>query len=278
MPKATASDGVKLHWEERGSGPTVLLTPYWAMHPSVFDPIEAVLERQFRVVRFDERGTGQSDRVGPYDMETGVTDLETICEAVGGAAAAVCLIDAANRAVRLADARPDLIDAVICIGSAPFGVGALRESDSLLASEAVIGAYLQQLEADYRGAVRAALSGANTQLDDEQVKERVQIQMDYIDGEAASARAQAWARDSGAADPANRIGDRMHICLSEALGGAGSWFPSAAELEVVANELFPNAGRSFLPDGIVSAPEESAAVVAEVVARRQAQISTGSGL
>jgi len=278
MPKATASDGVKLHWEERGSGPTVLLTPYWAMHPSVFDPIEAVLERQFRVVRFDERGTGQSDRVGPYDIGTGVTDLETVCDAVGGVAAALCLVDAANRAVRLADARPDLMDAVICIGSAPFGVGALRESDSLLASEAVIGAYLQQLEADYRGAVRAALSGANTQLDDEQVKERVQIQMDYIDGEAASARAQAWARDSGAGDPANRIGDRMHICLSEALGGAGSWFPSAAELETVANELFPNAGRSFLPDGIVSAPEESAAVVAEVVARRQAQISAGSGL
>ena len=277
MPHATASDGVRLYWEERGSGPTVLLTPYWAMHPSVFDSIEAVLEGEFRVVRFDERGTGQSDRVGPYDMGTGVSDLETVCEAVGGVAAAVCLVDAANRAVRVADTRPELVDVVICIGSAPFGVGALRNSDSLLASEAVVGAYLQQLEADYRGAVRAALSGANTQLDEEQVKERVQIQMEYIDAEAASMRARAWAGDSEAVEPANRIGDRMHICLSETLGGSGTWFPSAAELVAVANELFPDAGQSFVPDGIVSAPEESAAVVAEVIARRQAEISAGAG-
>ena len=277
MPEVTAPDGVKLHWEERGSGPTVLLTPYWAMHPSVFDPIEAVLERDFRVIRFDERGTGRSDRVGPYDMETGVSDLEAVCEAIGGVAAALCLVDAANRAVRVADARPDLLDAVICVGSAPFGVGALRNSDSLLASEAVIGAYLQQLEADYRGAVRAALAGANTHLNEEEVRERVQIQMEYIEAEAASARARVWATDSDAVEPADRLGDRMHICLSDTLGGTGSWFPSAPELEAVANELFPNAGQSFLKDGIVSAAEESAGVVGEVIERRQSQISAGSG-
>jgi pimeloyl-ACP methyl ester carboxylesterase len=123
------------------------------MHPSVFDPIEGALEPDFRVVRFDERGTGQSDRTGPYDMEAGVSDLEDICETLGGVAVALCLVDAANRAVRVAEARPDLLDSVVCVGSAPFGVGALKNSDSLLASEAVIGAYLQQLDADYRGAV-----------------------------------------------------------------------------------------------------------------------------
>ncbi|MEJ7875639.1 MAG: alpha/beta hydrolase, partial [Solirubrobacterales bacterium] len=62
MPEVTAQDGVKLHWEERGSGPAVLLTPYWSMHPSIFDPIEAILQTDFRVVRFDDRGTGASDR------------------------------------------------------------------------------------------------------------------------------------------------------------------------------------------------------------------------
>ena len=94
--------------------------------------------------------------------------------------------------------------------------------------------------------MRAALSGANTQLDEEQVKERVQIQMEYIDAEAASVRARAWAGDSEAVEPAKRIGDRMHICLSEALGGDHTWFPSAA-------------------------------VVAEVIARRQAEVSARSG-
>src|SRR3989337_75204 len=99
MPEVTAPDGVKLHWEERGSGPTVLLTPYWAMHPSVFDPLEAALLDGFRTVRFDERGTGASDRRGPYDMETGVSDLELVCEAAGPVQVALCLVDAANRAV-----------------------------------------------------------------------------------------------------------------------------------------------------------------------------------
>ncbi|HYH61637.1 MAG TPA: hypothetical protein VD766_07195, partial [Solirubrobacterales bacterium] len=83
MPEATAPDGVKLHWEEQGTGPAVLLNPYWAMHPTIFDPIEAVLAEDFRVVRFDERGTGRSERVGPYDMATGVSDLRAVCEAAG---------------------------------------------------------------------------------------------------------------------------------------------------------------------------------------------------
>ena len=46
MPEVKARDGVSLHWEERGSGPAVLLTPYWAMHPSIFDPIEADLSKR----------------------------------------------------------------------------------------------------------------------------------------------------------------------------------------------------------------------------------------
>ncbi len=278
MPEVSGRDGVRLHWEERGSGPTVLLTPYWSMHPSVFDPIEAELEGSFRLVRFDERGTGESERVGPYDMDTSVADLEAVCEAAGGVALALCLIDAANRAVRVADARPDLLDAVVCIGSAPFGVGALRESDSLLSSEAVVGAYLQQLEADYRGAIRAALEGANTQLDEEQVKERVQIQMDYIDAEAASQRARVWAADAGATEPAQRLGDRLHICLSHTLGGDGSWFPSGAELEVVVDEMFPAAGKSWLSDGIVSAAAECAAVVGAVIGARTARTAPSTGL
>ncbi len=60
------------------------------------------MAEDFRVVRFDERGTGQSDRVGPYDMETGVSDLDAICEAAGPVEAAICLVDSANRAVRVA--------------------------------------------------------------------------------------------------------------------------------------------------------------------------------
>ena len=209
MPEVKASDGVALHWEERGSGPTVLLSPYWAMHPSVFDPIEAVLESEFRVLRYDERGTGQSDRVGPYDMETGVSDLRAVCEAAGPVEVALCLIDSANRAVRVAGSEPELLGSVFSVGAAPFGVGVLRDSDSLLSSETVVRTYLQQLEADYRGAIRAALAGANSTLSEDEVKDRVQAQMDYVEAEAAAVRARVWAIDAGGEEPGRAIGSRL---------------------------------------------------------------------
>lgn len=266
MPELTAPDGVKLHWEERGSGPAILMTPYWSMAPSIFDPLEAVLESEFRVVRFDERGTGKSARTGPYDMATGVTDLQAVCEAAGPVEVAVCLVDASNRAVRVADTRPDLLGSVVCVGSAPFGVGALRGSESLISSEAVVGAFLQQLEADYRGAIRAVLAGANTHLSDDEIRERVQIQMDYIDAEAASTRAQEWAADADAAESGRRLGDRLHVCMSETMGGPGSWFPEPAEMEPVVRDVFPEAELTWLSDGIVSAAEEAATVIRQMAA------------
>lgn len=257
MPKVTAPDGVELHWEERGSGPAVVLTPYWSMHPSIFDPIEAVLvEHGYRVVRFDERGTGESDRVGPYDLATSVGDLEALCEEAGPFEAALCLVDAANRAVRVSSARPELIASVFCVGSAPFGVGALKNSDSLLSSETVVRTYLQQLESDYRGAVRAALAGANTKLTDDQVRERVQSQMAYIEAESAAVRAREWATDTGAQEPGKAIGSRLSVCLSSSMGGPGAWFPTMQEMEPVIREVFPEAQLFWTDDGIVSTPRE----------------------
>jgi pimeloyl-ACP methyl ester carboxylesterase len=266
MPYVTASDGVNLHWEERGSGPTVLLVPYWSMLPSIFDPIEAELSRDCRVIRYDERGTGKSERSGPYDMASGVSDLEAICEGVGPVDVAICLVDAANRAVRIADSRPELLRSVVCMGSAPFGPGALRGSDSLISSEAVVGAYLQQLEADPRSAVRAALAGANTNLSEDGLRDRVALQMDYIEPEATATRAREWATDEGGAEPGRRLGDRLHVLISHALGGPGNWFPAANEMEPIVRTSFPDAGVTWVSDGIVSAPDEAAAAVRDVLA------------
>ena len=230
-------------------------------------PLEFPFVSQWHgVVRFDDRGTGESERRGPYDLATGVRDLEAVCHAAGPFAVAICLVDASNRAVRIADSRPDLIHTVVCMGSAPFGVGALRGSDSLLSSEAVVGAFLQQLEADYRGAVRAALAGANTQLTDDEVRDRVQAQMEYIDAAAAISRARDWAGDAGASGPGQRIGDRLHVCISDTLGGVGSWFPSAEEMEPIVRDTFPDADITWVNDGIVTAPGEAADVIRRVVA------------
>ena len=84
MPRAQASDGAELHWEERG--------------------------------------TGASERVGPYDLETATKDLEAVADAVGGAPMIVVgIMDGVNKAVRVAARRPDLISHVLASGGAPLG-------------------------------------------------------------------------------------------------------------------------------------------------------------
>ena len=264
MPVLTARDGVRIHWDERGSGPSVLLAPYWSMHPSVFAPLEAVLEPDFRIIRYDERGTGESERTGPFDLATSVSDLEAVCEEIGPVEVVLCLVNASNSAVRVADAYPGDLRSVVCMGSAPFGVGTLSDSDSLISSDAVVSAFLQQLDADPRGAIRSALAGANTGLSEDELRARVQAQMDYMDPEASAIRAREWAADSGAVEPGQRLGDRLHVCLSNALGGPGNWFPAAAEMEVVVRENFPDAGVHWTSDGIVSAPGEAAAIIRRV--------------
>lgn len=261
MGDVQARDGVRLHWEERGSGPSVLLSPYWNMHPTIFDRIEEALLPDFRVVRYDERGTGKSERVGPYTMDAGTDDLRAVCEQIGPFEAALCLVDSTNRAVRIADSDPELMGMVFSVGSAPFGVGALKDSESLLSSETVIRTFLQQLQADYRGALRAAISGADDNQSEEDVRDRVQMQLEYCDAEAAAVRAREWAGDSGGQEPGRRIGNRLSVCLSKSQGGRGSWFPAAEETGPLIQELFPEAQLHWAEDGIVSAPDEVAGLL-----------------
>lgn len=269
MPVADASDGVKLNWSERGAGPAVLLVPYWSMHPSVFEPLVRELESDFRVVQFDERGSGMSTRVGPYDLETDASDLETVCEAAGPVAVALCLTDASNRAARVAARRPDLIESLVCVGSAPLSFTTLEGSEALISSRAVLDAFMQQIENDFRGAIRAALSGANFGLTEEEVRVRVQLQVDYTSGEAAAKRARAWAADTAGGDAARALGERLHVIMSEAMGGGGGWFPSADEMTPLIEKSFPESGLSWASNGIVSAPAEIAAVIARVAARER---------
>src|SRR2546429_3666297 len=57
-------DGVRVHYEVFGSGePTVLLLPTWSIvHSRVWKMQVPYLARHYRVVTFDGRGNGRSDR------------------------------------------------------------------------------------------------------------------------------------------------------------------------------------------------------------------------
>src|SRR5437870_5804620 len=60
-------DGVRLYWEERGEGPSVLVMHGYIQHPEVLGRVMDELATDHRIVRFDIRGAGQSTRTGPYD-------------------------------------------------------------------------------------------------------------------------------------------------------------------------------------------------------------------
>ncbi|TMK74059.1 MAG: alpha/beta hydrolase [Actinobacteria bacterium] len=193
---------------ERGQGPLVVLAPYWSGHPGVYEALLSDLARDHRVVTWDARGTGQSTPAGPYDMETDCSDLAAIVDQAGGDAVVISTADGANRAVRVAASRKDLVAAVVALGTAPFARMHFEGSEGMIASETVVGAFINMLERDYRGALRALLSATNAQMSEPELRERVAFQISYCPQEPAAARVRAWAEDDPTA-AARETGERL---------------------------------------------------------------------
>jgi pimeloyl-ACP methyl ester carboxylesterase len=263
MPHLARPDGVKIHWEERGSGPLVVLAPYANGHPAVYDPLEAELTVDHRVVRYDDRGTGESDRTGPFDMETGADDLEAVLEEARGPAVVITLGDAVNRAARVTARRPDLVEALVVPGGTPAGRKRLEDSDAMVASDSVLDAFFSMGATDYRGAVRTSVEAANPQMSPDELRERVNRQVAYQPQETVLARWRAWSEDD-ATDPGRRCGERLWLLYSEDL--TGGWFPAGEEGRRLARRLFPEAHVERIEDGMISRPDLVGAVVRRVTA------------
>jgi pimeloyl-ACP methyl ester carboxylesterase len=252
---------VEIHWEERGEGPSVVLAPYAILHPSVFEPITAELARDHRVIRYDDRGAGQSTRVGPHDMTTGAGDLAAVIESTGGSAVILAMGDACNRAVRVASERPELVEAIVAPGGAPAGRDSLEGSDAMASSDTVVNAFISMCETDYRGALRSLITAGNPQMSEDEIRERVRLQAEYQPQETAVARLRAWTQDD-AAEHARACGDRLWMLWSEDMGGG--WFPAGTEAARLSRRLFPDAHVEQIEDGIMSRPDATAAVVRRV--------------
>jgi DNA-binding winged helix-turn-helix (wHTH) protein/alpha-beta hydrolase superfamily lysophospholipase len=83
------SDDVHLAVASAGSGPTLVKAANWLnhiefdWHSPVWSPLFQVLAGQCRLVRYDERGMGLSDRDVPdFSFEAFVRDLETVVDAL----------------------------------------------------------------------------------------------------------------------------------------------------------------------------------------------------
>jgi pimeloyl-ACP methyl ester carboxylesterase len=119
-------DGVKLHYEVYGSGePTVFLLPTWSIiHSRHWKMQIPYLARHCRVLTFDGRGNGRSDRPeSGYEEREFAADSLAVMDATGtDRAMIVSLSLGAQRALLLAAEQPERVDgAVFICPSVPLG-------------------------------------------------------------------------------------------------------------------------------------------------------------
>jgi pimeloyl-ACP methyl ester carboxylesterase/predicted glycosyltransferase len=121
----TERDGVRLAYEVFGADhdPTVLLLPTWSIIPSRFWKAQVPhLARHHRVVTFDGRGCGRSDRpegAAAYVDSQFADDAAAVMDATGTERAVVVgLSCGASYGVHLAARHPERVTALVAIGPA----------------------------------------------------------------------------------------------------------------------------------------------------------------
>src|SRR5690242_1084770 len=116
-------DGVHVFWERYGEGaPTILLMPTWSLFHSRHWKFQIpYLARLFRVVTFDGRGNGRSDRPTHSDAYADteyVADALAVLDATGTDRAVVAgLSMGAGYTLRLAAEHPERVRGAVFIGS-----------------------------------------------------------------------------------------------------------------------------------------------------------------
>ncbi len=122
-------DEVKLHWEAFGDGePTVLLLPTWSIvHSRHWKMQIPYLARHWRVLTFDPRGNGRSDRPAEpeaYAEQEFAADALAVMDATQTARAIIVGFSmGAQRGLLLAADHPQRVEAAIFIGPSYQGGG-----------------------------------------------------------------------------------------------------------------------------------------------------------
>jgi pimeloyl-ACP methyl ester carboxylesterase len=117
-------DGMRLFWERYGDGePTVLLLPTWSIvHSRHWKAQIPYLARHFRVLTFDGRGNGRSDRpagAAAYTEREFAADALAVMDATGTRRAVVAGVSCgALWATVLAADHPDRVAGLVAIGPA----------------------------------------------------------------------------------------------------------------------------------------------------------------
>jgi len=150
MPDVTVN-GVRLHYDEAGSGPPVLLMHAFPVGRRMWEPQMAGLSTRHRVIAYDARGFGLSEAPREperYSPRIVVDDARALLESLGAVPAAVCgLSMGGNVAVNLALAHPLAVSALIACdtgaGSEDEAAFAARCEEYAAAAQRGIGAFIE---------------------------------------------------------------------------------------------------------------------------------------
>ena len=130
-------DGVRVFWERHGDGePTLLLLPAWSIiHSRQWKAQVPYLARHYRVLTFDPRGNGRSDRpptAEAYDDDQYVADALAVLDATGTREAVLVGLSRGSRwAVELAATRPErVLGAMLIDPGLPFMAPLPREQNN----------------------------------------------------------------------------------------------------------------------------------------------------
>jgi pimeloyl-ACP methyl ester carboxylesterase len=83
MPTAKVGD-INIYYESHGAGEPILLIQGYAQYSGHWAALVPPLSREYRVISFDNRGTGQSDKPKmPYTMKMMAADARGLLDAIG---------------------------------------------------------------------------------------------------------------------------------------------------------------------------------------------------
>jgi len=122
MKTAISKDGTRIAYDQRGSGPAVVLVD-GALCSRAFGPMPAMaklMEPHFTVFNYDRRGRNESGDTQPYAPEREIEDLDAVIQAAGGTAFVAGVSSGA--ALALAGAAAGLNIKKLALYEAPFMV------------------------------------------------------------------------------------------------------------------------------------------------------------
>ncbi|MEX1044280.1 MAG: alpha/beta hydrolase [Acidimicrobiia bacterium] len=123
MTSHADAGGVQIAWEERGSGPAVLLIHGLGYARWGWEPLIPLLAERHRVITYDNRGVGESDvPPGPYSAESMMADAVAVLAAAGVERAHVVGTSLGGMiAQQLAAGHRDRVNRLVLLSTTPGG-------------------------------------------------------------------------------------------------------------------------------------------------------------